>query len=79
LHELCTEAGEAVSDPEARNGIQALATAGKSKAAARAVLALDFRPNHRLRRDAAHHALSHRIKRARRWMANVRSKLSDGG
>ncbi|MFZ4532222.1 MAG: DUF6493 family protein, partial [Alsobacter sp.] len=79
LYELCAEACEAVWDPAARNGIQTLAKAGKSKTAARSVLALDFGPNHRLRRDAAHHALSHRIKRAGRWMANVSSKVSAGG
>jgi hypothetical protein len=71
LFELCTETGETVSDPLAREGISALAKAGKAKSAARAVLSITSSPNDRLRAAAARHAVRQRSARARRWASRI--------
>ena len=70
LHELCSGAGEAVSDPLAREGIAVPAEAG-AKSAARAVLSVACGPNERLRTAAARYAVGHRSTRARRWASRI--------
>jgi hypothetical protein len=70
LLELCTEAGEAVSAPLAREGIAVLAEAG-AKSAARAVLSVACGPNERLHTAAARYVVGHRSTPARRWASRI--------
>jgi Family of unknown function (DUF6493) len=66
LHELCVEAGEGIGDPLAREAI-ARQEGKKAKSAAKALLELPAGRSSGTRKEAAAHALRHRIERAERW------------
>jgi hypothetical protein len=71
LLELCSEAGEALSDALAREGIAVLAKAGKAKSAARDVLSVASGPNERLRAAAACYAVRQHSACATRWASRT--------
>ncbi|NNE22429.1 MAG: hypothetical protein HKN11_07435 [Rhizobiales bacterium] len=69
LQELCVAAGEAIEDPEARNGLAQHFTSGKARKVANDLLKLEPSTATEHRKAAVGHALEQRIARAQRWAA----------
>jgi Family of unknown function (DUF6493) len=67
LHELSIEAGEAIDDPLAREGLAQFLKAGKSRKPAQALLDLASVELRAHRAAAAAHAIRQRLARAERW------------
>ena len=67
LHELSIEAGEAVKDPLAREGLAQVLKSGKSRKPAQALLDLASAHSEAHRTVAAAHAIRERLARAERW------------
>jgi hypothetical protein len=67
LHELSIEAGEAVKDPLAREGLAQVLKSGKSRKPAQALLDLASAQSEAHRAVAAAHAIRQRLARAERW------------
>jgi hypothetical protein len=67
LHELSIEAGEAIEDALARDGLARFLKAGKAAKPARALLDLRPTEGRTARSEAAVHAIRQRLQRAERW------------
>ena len=67
LHELSIEAGEAIEDPLAREGLAQFLKAGKARKPAQALLDLASAQPEAHRSAAAAHAIHQRLARAERW------------
>jgi hypothetical protein len=67
LHELSIEAGEAIEDPLAREGLAQFLKAGKARKPAQALLDLASAQSEAHRSAAAAHAIHQRLARAERW------------
>jgi hypothetical protein len=68
LHELSIEAGEAIEDPLAREGLARFLKAGKARKPARALPDLASAQSEAHRSAAAAHAIHRRLTRAERWV-----------
>jgi hypothetical protein len=67
LHELSIEAGEAIEDPLARDGLVRFLRGGKAAKPAQALLDLRLSDGRTVRSGAAVHAIHQRLRRAEGW------------